>query len=77
MKEPELLSIKGLIALTMADIEIFLTMESDQKKIKEKLYSRDEIVNQLESSGKKICKVLVELGYNIDNPLVPDHIVLN
>lgn len=66
------INIKGLIALAMADVEIFLTMEPDQTTPKEKLYTRQEIISQLKSTMSKICTKLPLIGYDIDEPLKYD-----
>lgn len=68
--ETELLSLKTLLALTMADIDIFLLQNKEQTADNEKEhFTHSEIRNQLDLSMHKILGVLQNAGYNIDDPI--------
>lgn len=71
----ELLNIKNLIALIIADIDIFLLQNDKQTEDLDKLYDKYEIREQLHKSGQKIINVLEKYGYNIDKPLNADKII--
>lgn len=64
------LTIKSLLAMTMADIDIFLLQEEDQKTDKKKdSFTKQEIRDQLEETMKKVCRVLQSHGCNIDEEI--------
>lgn len=71
IQEVKNLSIKELLVLLCADIEIFLTLDDDQETLKDKLYTAEEINNQLYNSISKLANVLRQQGYNIDKPIQP------
>ena len=62
MKLPQEMTVEVIIAMAMADVDIFLLKEEDQKTDKNKLYSTQEIRNQLEASGSKILMALRKQG---------------
>ncbi|HEX4877589.1 MAG TPA: hypothetical protein VFV31_13015 [Chitinophagaceae bacterium] len=58
-------SIAGYTALILADIE--------EKLIKpnKNLYTTDEVLNQLTKTGKDIVTIMVQMGYSINDPIIP------
>jgi hypothetical protein len=70
--QTELLSIRTLLALTLADVDVKLLRKDDQIEIKEGLFSPTEIQIQLHKSGIDMLKVLSDFGYDIDKPLNND-----
>lgn len=69
--EKQMLTIRYLLAMTVADIDIFLLKESDQVTDKEKLYSKEEIREQLQETMQKVIGTLMQLGFDIDIDLIP------
>lgn len=63
------LNLESLLAITMADIDIFLLKEEDQETDKNKLYSAEEIRHQLEETMIKMTNTLEKLGLNLSKPL--------
>lgn len=62
-------TLRELLELVMADIDIFLLQEENQKNDKEKLYTKEEIRNQLKVTLEKITN-LPSIGRGIfDVPL--------
>lgn len=67
----ELLTLKYLISVIASDIDIKLLKDQSQTKDNEKeFYHRDEIRNQLKNTCRLVSKSLVELGFDIDVPLL-------
>ena len=60
-----------LLALLLADIEIFLLMEDDQETLKDKLYTSKQITDQFHTSIGKMYKVMSEQGYDLFKPIKP------
>ena len=60
-----------LLALLLADIEIFLLMEADQETLKDKLYTAKEIQDQMQISMNKIANVMYYQGYDLTKPIKP------
>jgi hypothetical protein len=73
----ELLSLKNLIAITMADIDIFLLQNEEQTADLDQMYDKYQIRKQLHKSAQKIIDVLSDYGYNIDKPLYADKLIFN
>lgn len=67
-----LVNIKTLIAFLAADVDIFLTKNSDQVTDKPKLFTVQEIREQLMISNKKLCRVLEDAGIDINKPITTD-----
>ena len=63
------LSLKRLIVLLCADIDIFLLQEEDQKTDNDKTYTKEEIRSQLVQSSNKIVSMLRAFGVDIDEPI--------
>ena len=61
-------TLKTFCSMLMADIDIFLLQEEDQKTDKDKLYTKEEIREQLHKSLKK-CLTIKPLEMLIDIPL--------
>ena len=61
--------IKMLLSMTMADIDIFLIKNENQIEDKDKLFSKEEIRNQLAITLKKVISILQQTGVNVDEPL--------
>ena len=60
-----------LLALLLADIEIFLLMEEDQETLKDKLYTPKEIQDQMHISMSKMANVMYYQGYDLNKPIQP------
>jgi hypothetical protein len=60
-----------LLALLLADIEIFLLMEADQETLKDKLYTAKEIQDQFSISIGKMANVMYKQGYDLSKPIEP------
>jgi len=60
-----------LIAILLADIEIFLLMEEDQETLKDKLYTPKEIQDQFHISICKLSDVMYKKGYDLSKPIEP------
>jgi hypothetical protein len=56
-KEKEKLTLVSFLSIVMADIDIFLLQEADQKTDKDKLYTKDEIRAQLVATINKILNL--------------------
>ena len=67
--EKENISIKTLLVMTMADIDIFLLQNEEQTADKVGVYTKDQIREQLENTAAKMCTTLEKLGCNIDEEL--------
>ena len=57
------------LGLFCADIEVKLLLEDDQETYKEKLFSKDEIMEQMEKSMIALLKILNNAGYEIHESL--------
>lgn len=60
-----------LVAVLLADIDIFLLCEDDQKTLKDKLHNAEEIRNQLMVSRDKLLRFLIQQGYDIEKSIIP------
>ena len=70
------LTIKTLIAMTMADVDIFLLKNEQQTADNDKeSFTREEIREQLHSTISNVCSGLKKAGYSINAPLIPEHIL--
>jgi len=66
----DLINMKSLLSMTMADIDLFLLMDETQEADNNKEYfTREEIRSQLKTTLSKMCNTLLSLGYDINNPL--------
>ena len=65
----ELISIKNLIAITLADVDVFLLQDESQTKDLDKVFTTEEIRNQLHQTAIKLNDALINLGYDTDKPL--------
>jgi hypothetical protein len=69
-EKEELLTAKLLIAFVLADIEVFLLQNEEQTDYSNKRnFTREEIINQLESTGSKLIRTFIEMGLRLDKPL--------
>ena len=57
---------QNLLALFCADVEIKLLKESDQETYKDKLYTSNEIIKQLQKSMFDLLSILENNKYNYD-----------
>lgn len=64
-------SLKFMLATAMADIDIFLLQNEDQTEDLEKVYTKDEIRNQLKKSLSKIINIFQDNMIDIDLPVFP------
>ena len=51
------LTLRDLLALFCADVETFLLLDEAQENYLDKLYSKEEIINQLENTLKKTLSI--------------------
>lgn len=51
------LTLRELLAFFCADVETFLLLDEAQENYLDKLYSKEEIINQLENSLKKTLSI--------------------
>lgn len=65
----KLVSIANLIAITLADVDIFLLQDESQTKDLDKVYTTEEIRNQLHKTNIKLVETLINLGYDVDKSL--------
>ncbi|NDV84507.1 hypothetical protein [Bacteroides sp. 51] len=63
------LTLKEVIALLCADIDIYLLKEEDQKTDKDKTYTVEEIRSQLFKSSRKLIDKLALYGVDVDRPV--------
>ena len=63
------LTIKTLIALAFADVDIFLLQDETQTKDLDKVFTTEEIRNQLDKSIFRVVNVLTNLGFDVNKPL--------
>ena len=69
-EKEQLLTAKLLIAFVLADIEVFLLQNEEQTDYSNKRnFTREEIINQLESTGSKLIRTFIEMGLRLDKPL--------
>ena len=73
----KLLNIEYLIALIMADIDIFLLQNKEQTEDLDKMYDKDDIRAQLHYTSYKIIKILLQAGYDIQKPLQVSNSFIN
>jgi len=66
MREERNASLKDVIAITMADIDIFLLKEKDLKK---DYFTKEEIRGQLKKTMVKIINSLSKLNYDVNSEL--------
>lgn len=66
--EKQLMNVKYSLAMLCADIDIFLLMEDDQETDKNKMFTTEEIRNQLEKSMSKLANMLTQIGVDIEKP---------
>ena len=63
------LTLKYLLAMTIADVDIFLLMDETQERDNNKEYfTREEIRHQLQKTLSKVTNAMNGMGYNIDKP---------
>lgn len=62
-------TINSIIAILCADIEIFLF-----KKDQQDLFSKEEIINQLKNSSRKLSETFFLLGYETNEIIRPKSI---
>jgi len=63
------LTIRNVIALTLADFDVKLLRKEDEIEVKEGLFSPTDILVQLAISQDNILNALQKFGYDIDKPL--------
>lgn len=63
------LTIRVLIAMILADVDIFLLKEPDQVTDLTRTYTVEEVRAQLQKTGYKVVKVLMEVDLAIDEPI--------
>ena len=63
------LSIKTLLAMTIADVDIFLLQNEEQTEDLNKTFTVEEIRNQNTNKKKKVVKVLEESGIDVDKSI--------
>ena len=74
----EALDLKTLIALTVANIDVYLLQNEEQTGDNDKeSFTREEIRNQLRSTMSNVCNALRKIGYDIEEPLLRYDILHN
>lgn len=68
-EENKLLDLKTLLAMTLADVEIFLLMDEGQQNYNERTYTPAEIMAQMHKSIGKVCDMLRNQGVDVDQPI--------
>lgn len=63
------ITLSETLAIFCADIEIKLLLEDDQETYKDKLFSKDEIMEQMEKSMIALLKIFNNAGYDIQDQL--------
>jgi len=77
MKNEEL-NLKSLIAVIVADIDVYLLQNEEQTGDNDKeSFTREEIRNQLSSTMSNVSNALLKLGYDIEEPLLRHDILHN
>ena len=66
----DLLTLKSLIAMTVADIDICLLQNEDTTADTEKQFTKEEVTEQLEKTMHNVCSALIKTGFDIDEPLI-------
>lgn len=70
-KENDEASLKYMLAITMADVDIFLLQNEEQTEDLDKLYTKEEIRIQLKSSLNKIINLFQDNMVDSDLPIFP------
>jgi len=64
------ITIREILAVTMADIDIFLLLNEEQTADNDKeCFTRQEIRKQLNSSLDAVIQALTLIGYKVDKPI--------
>lgn len=69
MTEKDKLTPAHLIALTLADVDIFLLKESDQETDKSRTFTALEVREQLQHTADKIQSTLMDIGLDMTSPI--------
>lgn len=65
------LTLSSLVAIVVADIEIFLLLSEDQKTDNDKeTFTREEIREQLSKTSLKVYAVLKKCDFDTINPII-------
>ena len=67
--EQQKVNLKFIIAHIMADIDIFLLQDETQTKDLDKVYTKEEIREQLHKTANKMVSTLKQLGFDLDSTL--------
>ena len=71
IEKEEEVTINSLLALIIADVDVFLLKDKDQVTDKDQVYSKDEIRKQLEETLIKFLKIFSNPVYQFENtPLI-------
>jgi hypothetical protein len=65
----ESINIKNLIAVAIADVDIHLLQDETQTKDLDKVFTVQEVRNQLEKTCRNLVDALIKMGYDIDKPI--------
>ena len=71
--EEKVLNIHTLIAMVLADVDIFLLKELDQVTDKDRIFTTNEIRDQLKRSGMRILSALKSLDVDVLEPIECDY----
>jgi len=69
------LTVKDIIALVLADVDTFLLKDETDPEYKTN-FTRNEVIEQLEQTGKKIYTTLEQMGCKLDKELEFDPVAL-
>lgn len=65
----ESINIKNLIAVAIADVDVHLLQDETQTKDLNKVFTVQEVRNQLEKTCRNLVDALTKMGYDIDKPI--------
>lgn len=65
----EPITVRKVLVMTCADVDIFLLCEEDQTTTKDAVYTADQVREQLANTIYKMYNTLGTFGVNVDAPL--------
>ena len=65
----EPITLRKVLVLACADVDIFLLCEEDQLTTKDAVYTADQVREQLKKTLSKLYNVFGDYGINFDAPL--------
>lgn len=65
----EPITVRKVLVMACADVDIFLLCEEDQTTTKDAVYTADQVREQLKKTMSKMYNALGTFGVNVDAPL--------